>query len=141
MKMREDYKIYKLLEVIEMPTGTDLHMINGDDYKINKNGELVSKDGESLPISKRNIDNCEFTIIEDPKNYNFRVYKDNKLINSFNKIIGESTAKILAKDLYDAYRDKDEEKYFFHECAFKDPMMIYMPRHIVEIKVEEIVES
>jgi hypothetical protein len=139
--MIENCKVYKLLEVIEMPTDTELHMINGDDYKINKSGELVSKDGESLPISKRNIDNCEFTIIEDPKNYNFRVYKDNKLINSFNKIIGESTAKILAKDLYDAYRDKDEEKHFFHECAFKDPMMIYMPRHIVEIKVEEIVES
>lgn len=139
--MRENYTVYKLLEVIEMPADTKVHMINGLDYKINAQGELVPELGEKLPISKKNIDNCEFTIIEELKNYNFRIYKDNILIQCFNKIIGESNAKILAKDLYDAYKDKDEEKHFFHECAFKDPMMIYIPRHIVEIKVEEIVES
>jgi predicted nucleotidyltransferase component of viral defense system len=141
MKMREDYKIYKLLEVIEMPTGTDLHMINGDDYKINKNGELVSKDGESLPISKRNIDNCEFTIIEDPKNYNFRIYKDNKLISSFNKIIEESNARMLAKDLYDKYQDINEEKNIREIYFLANETYLYAPRHAVEVKVEEIVGS
>lgn len=68
---------YKLLEVIEMPKDTKVHMINGKDYKINEQGELVTEHGDKLPISKNNIDNCEFTIIEDLKNYNFRIYKDN----------------------------------------------------------------
>lgn len=134
--------IYKLLEVIEMPKNTNIHMINGKDYKINEKGELVPEHGEKLPISKKNIDNCEFTIIEDLKNYNFRVYKDNKLISSFNKIIEESRARILAKDLYDSYKDEDDEySYYSKMCSLNETTMFYMPRHVVEVKVEEIIES
>lgn len=139
--MKTGYKVYKLLEVIEMPEDTRLHMINGEDYTINKNGELVCQDGNKLPISKKNIDTCEFTIIEELKNYNFRVYKDNILIQCFNKVIEESRAGILVKDLYDTHKDKDEEEYFFRMCNYeKEPPLIYMPRHIIDVQVEEIFE-
>lgn len=93
--------IYKLLEVIEMPIGTNIHMINGSDYKINKTGELVSQHGDKLPISKNNIKNCEFTIIERKKSYNFRVYKDNKLIQSFNQSnLTKDESQLMLEELY-----------------------------------------
>lgn len=136
--MRENYTVYKLLEVIEMPADTKVHMINGLDYKINAQGELVPELGEKLPISKKNIDNCEFTIIEEIKNYNFRVYKDDKLILSFNKIIEESRTKRIARDLYDEYQNDDESSWIIP--PYDNSMMFYMPRHIVEVKVEEIIE-
>lgn len=93
--------IYKLLEVIELPENTNIHMVNGKDYKINKDGELVSQYGDKLPISKNNIKNCEFTVIEQKKNYNFRVYKDDKLINCFNQNnLTNAEANEMVKELY-----------------------------------------
>ena len=93
--------IYKLLDVIELPENTNIHMINGKDYKINKEGELVSQYGEKLPISKSNIKNCEFTIIEQKKNYNFRVYREDKLIQSFNQSnLTKNEVESILQELY-----------------------------------------
>ncbi len=129
--------IYKLIEVIDMPAGTEIHMINGEDYKINEKGEVVSKYGNKLPISRNNIDTCEFTIIEELKNYNFRVYRDGILIQCFNKITYESEAGILGKKLYDTYRDE-----FTNECCINClDTILYVPRHAIDIQVEEIIRS
>jgi hypothetical protein len=93
--------MYKLLEVIELPENTSVHMLNGKDYKINKDGELVSQDGYKLPISKKNIDTCEFTIIEEKRNYNFRVYKDGMLVDSIIHYgLIKVEVQVLLKDLY-----------------------------------------
>jgi len=99
--MNTNKTIYKLLEVIELPENTNIHMVNGKDYKINKEGEIVSQHGDKLPISKSNIKNCEFTIIEQKKNYNFRVYKDDKLIQSFNQSnLTKNEVGLILEELY-----------------------------------------
>lgn len=102
--MMNKKRVYDLLEVIEMPIGTKLHMIDiedDNDYEINEDGELQDIIGYSLAISKKNIKECKFTIIEPKKNYNFRVYKDDKLINSFNKFdLTNEEVKELVEYLY-----------------------------------------
>jgi hypothetical protein len=134
--MKTDCKTYKLLEIIEMPVDTNVHMINGKDYKINKNGELVSQNGDKLPISKNNIDNFEFTLIEEKRNYNFRVYKNDKLIRSFNQtnLTNQDVEKLICE-----LSEKYDETV---SLGIPSSSIKYtMSRYYINIEVEEILND
>lgn len=132
--------VYKLLEVIELPENTSVHMLNGKDYKISKDGELVSHDGDKLPISKKNIDNCEFSIIEEQKNYNFRVYKNDKLVSSvIHYGLIKAEVQVLLRDLYYANGGlKYELEPIMNGYEFLRPIPY---GNNVEVIAEEIVKS